>query len=112
MSEDSFYEELPEHDDLSNMEAGESEQAEEDEDVGKGSENDELRDTDEEGMSFLDRQVNDAIQKRREEKEIARAAGDLAFIENVDEKLGEDFEDTPWVPPSIEIVSAIYFTIV
>jgi superfamily I DNA and/or RNA helicase len=58
----------------------------------------------EDGVSFLDHQVNDAIQKRREEKERARAAGDLAFSDNVDEKLGEDFEDSQWVPPTIEVV--------
>mmetsp|Transcript_15197 Transcript_15197/g.22859 ORF Transcript_15197/g.22859 Transcript_15197/m.22859 type:complete len:1310 (+) Transcript_15197:270-4199(+) len=57
-----------------------------------------------EGVSFLDHKVNEAIQKRREERERAQAAGELAYMEKiVDEKLGEDFEDTPWVPPTIEL---------
>ena len=74
-----------------------------------GNEYDDTRDRNEDGMSYLDHQVNDAIQKRRDEKERARAAGDLAFVDNVDEKLGDDFEDTPWVPPTIELVSELEY---
>lgn len=32
-------------------------------------------------------------------------AGDNKYLEYVNENLAEDFEDSPWVPPSLEVVS-------
>lgn len=55
-------------------------------------------------MAFLDNQVNEVIRQRREEKEKAALMGETGATDNVDERLGEDFEDTPWVPPSVEVV--------
>lgn len=54
-------------------------------------------------INFLDNQVNEAIQKRREEKEKAHVKGESSHTDHVDERLGEDFEDSPWVPPSVEV---------
>ena len=90
---------------------------------GGGSEKDDREDEDEDegggrrgkgeevdgDLRFLDNKVNEVIRKRREEKEKANAVGEVAFSEHVDERLGEDFEDTPWVPPSVEVVKIYFF---
>jgi hypothetical protein len=39
------------------------------------------------------------LQKHREERDVQKNYGD--------ENLGETFEETPWVPPSLEVVSRV-----
>jgi hypothetical protein len=61
--------------------------------------------TDEDKNNFenLELEIAEAIRKRKEEKSRDQNKGDKAYMENVDEHLDENFEDTPWVPPSIEV---------
>jgi hypothetical protein len=75
---------------------------------GNDYEEDVENEKDNEDIEFLDNQVNEVIQKRREEKEKASALGEASQLDHVDERLGEDFEDTPWVPPSIELVQIFF----
>jgi hypothetical protein len=95
------------HQDNIEEEGGGGEQYEEDEEnpypVEEENENFGSLDEENEEINFLDSQVNEAIKKRREEKEKAHAIGEVSNLENVDERLGEDFEDSPWVPPSVEL---------
>jgi hypothetical protein len=95
------------HQDNIEEEGGGGEQYEEDEEnpypVEEENENFGALDEENEEINFLDSQVNEAIKKRREEKEKAHAIGEVSNLENVDERLGEDFEDSPWVPPSVEL---------
>ena len=59
-------------------------------------------------IAEVDKKVADAIQKRRAAKAAANLKSDSGFIEDykdVDERLGDDFEDTRWVPPTLELVS-------
>jgi hypothetical protein len=79
----------------------EDEEYEEDQDNANEKEDDDIE--------FLDNQVNQVIQKRREDKEKLSALGVVSQLDHVDERLGEDFEDTPWVPPSIELVNFFCF---
>eukprot|EP00604_Paraphysomonas_vestita_P001449 CAMPEP_0174823380 /NCGR_PEP_ID=MMETSP1107-20130205/23927_1 /TAXON_ID=36770 /ORGANISM="Paraphysomonas vestita, Strain GFlagA" /LENGTH=101 /DNA_ID=CAMNT_0016045659 /DNA_START=93 /DNA_END=395 /DNA_ORIENTATION=+ len=80
------------------------EQYEDDEGYDDGEKREEERNKEIDGdLEFLDNKVNEVIRKRREDKEKANAVGETALTEHVDERLGEDFEDTPWVPPSVEV---------
>mmetsp|Transcript_16932 Transcript_16932/g.25540 ORF Transcript_16932/g.25540 Transcript_16932/m.25540 type:complete len:1258 (+) Transcript_16932:167-3940(+) len=57
-------------------------------------------------IAEVDKKVADAIQKRRAAKAAANLKSDSGFIEDykdVDERLGDDFEDTRWVPPTLEL---------
>jgi hypothetical protein len=63
---------------------------------------------DEEKVDFVgvEHQVSAAIRLRREQKEQKLAAEGISDkFGNVDEHLGDDFEDTPWVAPTLEVVS-------
>jgi hypothetical protein len=69
-------------------------------DSGDGYEDDEENNQfDHEG---LEAEIGEAIRKRKEEKNHLQHKGEGAYS-TVNEHLGEDFEETPWVPPSVEI---------
>lgn len=98
--------------DRESLERGENEKHDEGEEGEGGEEYEEEYDPvdgmegeeEDEEINFLDSKVNEAIKKRREEKEKAHALGEVSNLEgNVNERLGEDFEDSPWVPPSVEL---------
>lgn len=82
------------------------------EEKSDGDENDALsdggnQDESSEKLDFahIEHQVSAAIRLRREEKEQKAAAeGIVTQFGDVDEHLGDDFEDTPWVAPTLEVV--------
>lgn len=72
---------------------------------GEDYEDDEPQSGDEENENYenLELEIAEAIRKRKEERSQAQNGGDKAYLEAVNEHLDENFEDTPWVPPSIEV---------
>jgi hypothetical protein len=51
----------------------------------------------------IEAEIGEAIRKRKEEKRQQQHKGEGAYFTAVNEHLGEDFEETPWVPPSLEV---------
>lgn len=67
--------------------------------------NDDEKDVDPEKYNHktIEMEIHEAIRKRKEEKRSQQHQGDKAYLDQVNEHLDENFEDTPWVPPSIEV---------
>jgi hypothetical protein len=51
----------------------------------------------------LELEIAEAIRRRKDEKTRSQNHGEKAYMETVNEYLDDNFEDTPWVPPSIEV---------
>lgn len=59
-------------------------------------------------LQNLDDHIYQEVLRQQQEKQKGQAAnnslGDDIFDEYAHENLGDNFEDTPWVPPSLELV--------
>ena len=73
-------------------------------------EGDEVNDDD---LQNLDDQIYQEVLRQQQEKQKAQSQknslGDDIFDEYAHENLGDNFEDTPWVPPSLELVNLHLF---
>lgn len=68
---------------------------------------------DDDDLRNLDDQIYQEVLRQQQEKQKAQSQkntlGDDIFDEYAHENLGDNFEDTPWVPPSLELVELLLF---
>jgi hypothetical protein len=101
------------YDDDDDVEMAEMEQKDDDSFEGNYAEREEMNNIDAHqkfNRGDIEGEIEKAIHKRREERKQAEIAGERALNDFVDEHLGDDFEDTPWVPPSLEVVRSLLFS--